>query len=372
MTGRGLPRAAPARPALRQELGFCRAADGVQIAVAHAGRGPPLVRAAHWLSHVDYDLQSPVWRPWVQALAERHSFIRYDQRGCGLSDRDVQDFTLEAWVNDLEAVAETLPPDPFPLIGMSQGGAVAIAFALRHPERVSRLVLIGAYARGGLRRGGTEEERIEAETLINLVRLGWGGWNPAFRRVFTSRFIPGGSDEQLAWWSDLERVSATPEVAARTLAAFQRIDVTELARQVEHPTLVLHATGDACVPFEEGRLLAQLIPGARFVPLASGNHVLLPTEPAWETFLSELRAFLAADRPALAAPVAQGLTRAEADVLSLMAEGYDNRNIAARLDKSEKTVRNQVSLVLGKLGVRTRAEAIVAALRGSQGAQGRF
>ncbi|HEV8689715.1 MAG TPA: alpha/beta fold hydrolase, partial [Ideonella sp.] len=324
----------------RQNLQFCAAADGTRIAIAAIGSGPPLVRAAHWLSHVEHDLASPVWGPWLRELSRGHSYIRYDQRGCGLSDREVADLSLDAWVGDLEAVVSALGLQRFPLFGMSQGGAVAIAYAVRHPERVSQLVLAGAYARGALRRSPSESARLEAETLVNLVRLGWGRDNPAFRQVFTNQFIPGATPEQHQWWNELERVSASPEVAARTLEAFHQIDVDELARSLSVPTLVLHSRGDARVPFDEGRRLAALIPGARFVPLSSDNHVLLESEPAWGHFLDELQTFLHA--PAGDATEGMLLTPAERDVLRLVAQGLDNQAIAERLGKSEKTVRNQV------------------------------
>jgi pimeloyl-ACP methyl ester carboxylesterase/DNA-binding CsgD family transcriptional regulator len=352
---------------LRQDIRFCTSRDGTRIAVASIGSGVPLVRAAHWLSHVEYDLESPVWRPWVAELSKGHRYVRYDQRGCGLSDRAVDDLSLDAWVSDLEAVVDTLKLKRFALFGMSQGACVAIAYAVRHPERVSKLVFAGAYARGALQRAKNETQRLEAETLVNLIRLGWGRPDHlAFRQVFPYRFIPRGTPEQLKWWGDLEQITASADVAARTLSAFQRLDVSDLARRVDVPTLVLHARGDAAVPFEEGRWLASLIRDARFVPLDSDNHVLLQTEPAWPVFLSEVRAFLqpsAADEVAAVAN-ATALTSAERAVLQLLAEGLDNRTIAQRLGKSEKTVRNQVSTVLEKLGVRTRAEAIVRARRG--------
>jgi pimeloyl-ACP methyl ester carboxylesterase len=351
----------------RQTLRFCTSADGTRIAIASIGSGPPLVRAAHWLSHVEYDLQSPVWRPWLTELSRDHSYVRYDQRGCGLSDREVTDLSLDAWVSDLEAVVDALGLKRFPLFGMSQGGAVAIAYAARHPERVSHLIFFGAYARGSLRRGGNEVERLEAQTLVNLIRVGWGRSHSAFRQVFPNRFIPRGTPEQLRWWGDLEQVSANSDVAARTLEAFQQIDVSELAKTLSVPTLILHARGDVAVPFNEGRHLAALIPDARFVPLDSDNHVLLETEVAWPLFLGEIRAFLNLSPQQSIAGAAQdgSLTAAESEVLHFVAEGWDNRAIAERLHKSEKTVRNQVSIIFDKLGVRTRAEAIVKA-RGSQ------
>lgn len=345
----------------RQNIRFCASRDGTRIAIASVGTGPPLVRAAHWLSHVEYDLESPVWRPWLTQLSRDHCYIRYDQRGCGLSDRQVADLSLDAWVSDLEAVVDALGLKRFPLFGMSQGGAVAIAYAARHPERVSHLIFAGAYARGSLRRGGTEVDHLEADTLVNLIRVGWGRSHPAFRQVFPYRFIPRGTPEQLRWWGDLEQVSASAEVAARTLQAFQRVDVSDLAGSLSVPTLILHARGDIAVPFDEGRHLAALIPNARFVPLESDNHVLLDSEPAWPVFLSEVRAFL---RPAAGQHVddvaEKGvLTPAERGVLLLLTQGLDNRAIAHQLGKSEKTVRNQVTTIFSKLGVRTRAEAIV-------------
>jgi pimeloyl-ACP methyl ester carboxylesterase/DNA-binding CsgD family transcriptional regulator len=345
---------------IRQNIAFVTSSDGTRIATAAVGRGPVLVRAAHWLSHVEFDAESPVWRPWLAALSQEHRYLRYDQRGCGLSDREVTDFSLDAMVADLEAVTEGLPR-PFPLIGMSQGGAVAIEFARRHPDRVARLVLIGAYARGSLRRPADQGHRQEAEALLALVRLGWGRDNPAFRQVFTSQFIPGGTPEQHRWWTDLERRSASPETSAQILSSFYQIDVTEQARALELPVLVMHARGDSRVPFDEGRLLAALIPGACFVPLDSDNHVLLESEPAWGHFLSEVRGFLGDQgQGAFASLSPDALTPAERQVLALLLEGLDNRAIALRSGKSEKTVRNQVSAILSKTGHPTRAALIAA------------
>ena len=347
----------------QQEIRFCKAPDGARIAVATMGKGRPLLRATHWLSHVEFDGRSPVWAHWLRELSREHTYIRYDQRGCGLSDWAPPSVSLEAWVGDLEAVVDALGLKRFVLLGMSQGGAIAISYAARHPEKVSRLVLLGAFAQGRLRRASTPEDREEAETLLKLVRNGWGRDNPAFRQLFTTQFIPGGTREQHQWFNELERISATPENAAAIIETTYHIDVTELAEAVAVPTLVFHARNDARIPFEEGRRLAALIPGARFVPLESQNHVLLDTEPAWSRFLTETRAFLAmpdpqSDEPRLAAA---GLTPSEREVLVLVARGIDNGAIAEALGKSEKTVRNQVSSIFAKLGVRSRAEAIVLA-----------
>jgi pimeloyl-ACP methyl ester carboxylesterase/DNA-binding CsgD family transcriptional regulator len=352
---------------LKQQIRFCTARDGARVAIASLGKGPPLVRPAHWLSHVEFDARSPVWIPWLRELSRDHTYIRYDQRGCGLSDWSPPSNSFEAWVDDLEAVVDSLGLDRFPLFGMSQGGAIAIAYAARHPEKVSQLVLYGAYARGRLRRNPTAEQRREAELMLDLVRIGWGRDNDAFRQVFTSMFIPGGTQEQHQWWNDLERISASPENAAKIVEILHQIDVTGLASRLRAPTLVLHARDDAQVPFEEGRNLAALIPGARFVPLESRNHVLLDVEPAWPRFLAELREFLPAREAAGPRLIdAAGLTPSERQVLALLARGLDNSAIAAGLAKSEKTVRNQVSSIFGKLGVRSRAEAIVQARDGGR------
>jgi pimeloyl-ACP methyl ester carboxylesterase/DNA-binding CsgD family transcriptional regulator len=348
-------------PRHAQHIRFCRSRDGAQIAMAALGHGPPLVRTAHWMSHVEHDARSPVWSHWLDALSREHTYIRYDQRGCGLSDRSPPSMSLDSWVEDLEAVVEAYGLKRFPLFGMSQGGAIAIAYAARHPDKVSRLVLFGAYGRGVMRRELTEQQREEAETLVKLVRLGWGRDNPAFRQVFTSLFIPDGTREQHQWFNDLERLSASPESAATILENLYQIDVTADAQRIRVPTLVMHMRDDARVAFEEGRRLAALIPGARFVPLEGRNHVLLGTEPAWPRFLEAFRAFLAEDGVASGALHEAGLTDSELQVLTLIARGLDNGAIAAALSKSEKTVRNQVSSIFAKLDVKTRAQAIVLA-----------
>lgn len=355
---------------MEQEIRFCTTPDGVRIAIAISGNGPPLVKAANWLSHLEFDWQSPVWRHWLQGLTKHHTLIRYDERGCGLSDWDVNDFSLAAWVSDLETVVDTVGLDSFPLLGISQGGAVAIEYALRHPERVSHLILYGAFARGALRRHDSSTDPEERRTLLSLIKLGWGRENPAFRQVFTTLFIPEGTPEQQSWFNKLQRVSTSPENAVRFAGGFAQIDVTENAKKITAPTLVLHSKGEANIPFEEGRLLAAMISGARLIPLDSNNHILLETEPAWTRFLAEFYSFLgitdaAAARPAraqlpLSAPYSE-LTMRELDVLELLARGYRNAEIAKELVLSPKTVRNYVSRILGKLGLHSRGEAIVIA-----------
>jgi pimeloyl-ACP methyl ester carboxylesterase/DNA-binding winged helix-turn-helix (wHTH) protein len=275
-----------------QQIRFCDASDGVRIAHAASGRGPPLVKTANWLTHLEHDWNSPVWHHWLQALSRHHTLIRYDERGTGLSDREVADLSFESWLRDLETVVDAHGLTRFPLFGISQGCAIAVAFAARHPERVSRLVLYGGFGQGRLRRARTAAERAEAELLIRVLPLGWGRDNPAFRQVFATLFLPDGTPEQMRWFSELQRVSTSPETAVRLRTTSAGIDVLEEAQRVRAPTLVLHATGDAAVPFEQGRLLAAHIPGARFVPLESRNHILLAAEPAWARFMAETQAFL--------------------------------------------------------------------------------
>lgn len=349
----------------RQEISFCTSSDNTRLAIASCGAGPVVLRAAHWLSHVDYDLESPVWRPWVEQMSAGFRYVRYDPRGCGLSDRFVADLSLESWHADLEAIAHTIKEPRFILFGLSQGGGLAARYAVAHPERVSHLVLLNAYCEGGRVRAKSAAERLEADTLVNLVRIGWGRENPAFCRFFTNLFLPDGTDEQHGWWGDLERATASPEVAATLLHEMQGMDLLPVASQVRVPTLIMHCRGDMRVPFEEGLKMAATMPGARFVPLESRNHVLLPDEPAWSVFHAELAAFLGVDQPDLPrlAPGAS-LTPAEDDVLRLLSEGLDNQSIADRLGKSEKTVRNQLSIIFDKLGVKSRAQAIVVALEG--------
>ncbi|MEK8029885.1 alpha/beta fold hydrolase [Ideonella sp. DXS29W] len=343
---------------------FAASRDGVRLAYVAEGSGPPVVKAAHWLSHIEFDTDSPVWRHWLRDWAAEHRLWRYDERGCGLSDRAPADLSFESWVNDLEAVVDASGLERFALLGVSQGGAVALAYAARHPERVSHLVLYGAYARGRLVRDRSPAAREEADLMQRLVRLGWGRDNEAFRALFTAQFIPGGTLEQLRWFNELQRRSATPEDAARFLDEFNRLDVTALAAQVRCPTLVLHARDDQRVPFDEGRLLAGLIPHAHFVPLDSRNHVLLD-EPAWPVFMATVRQFLSADAHAERSPrpgaSAGDWTPRERQVLDLIARGVDNAGIADALRLSSKTVRNHVSLVYDKLQVHSRGSAVVRA-----------
>jgi len=289
--GAATPVATATPPPLRQEVHFCAASDGVRIAYAEVGQGTPLLKAANWLNHLEYDWESPVWNPLFQAFAAEHRLIRYDARGNGLSDWDVKDISFDAFVRDLETVVEAVGLKRFSLFGMSQGCAVSIAYAVRHPARVSHLVLYGGYARGRRVRG-SQRDIEQSDAILTLMREGWGQENPQFRMIFTSRFIPGGTAEQMQWFNDLQRKTASPENAMRLRMAMDEIDVSELLPQVSVPTLVLHCRDDAAAPFEEGRRLAAGIPGARLVALEGSNHVPLKGEPAWSRLVEELGNFL--------------------------------------------------------------------------------
>lgn len=364
-----------------QSIRFCTTPDQVRLAYATTGQGYPLVKAANWLSHLEFDWQSPVWRHWWNSLAQNHTLVRYDERGCGLSDWEVPDFSFEAWVRDLETVVDAVALDRFALLGISQGGAVAIAYAIKHPEKVSHLILYGAFATG--QNIHLLQKPEDAEMLTQLIRLGWGQDNPAFRQLFTSFFIPDGTLEQFRWFNDLQRASSSPVNAAKFFSEFLRINVCEQATQVQVPTLVLHAQEDGSIPFKEGRSLATLIPNAKFVPLNSKNHILLEAEPAWQRFLNEVQEFLATNaqsRPeieqepqaqsqelsrvtlqAATAPWVQSLTEREQEILELIAQGLSNAQISDRLIISPKTVRNHITHIFSKMQVTTRAEAIVRA-----------
>lgn len=345
-----------------QSIRFTRSADRAMIAYAVSGSGPPVVKAAHWLTHLEFDWESPVWRHWLRELSRGHRLVRYDERGCGLSDHDVEQ-TFERWVEDLEAVVDAAGLERFPLLGMSQGGPVAIEYAVRHPERVSHLVLYGSYT-VGWRHRGTPAFRRREEALLQLIADGWGRDNPAFRQVFTSMFIPDGTPEQADWFNELQRRTTEPHLAVRIEECCGDIDVRDRLAAVACPTLVLHARHDEVIPFDSGRALAAGISGARFVPLESRNHVLLESEPAWTRFLDELRGFLGTTiepRETGRAAALDGLTPRELEVLDLVAAGHPNPAIAERLRIAPKTVKNHVTRIFSKLQVDDRPRAIVLA-----------
>jgi pimeloyl-ACP methyl ester carboxylesterase/DNA-binding winged helix-turn-helix (wHTH) protein len=276
---------------LRQEIHFCTATDGVRIAYAAVGQGPPLIKTANWLNHLEYDWESPIWSHLLDEIAATYRLIRYDARGNGLSDWDVPDISFEAFVRDLETVIEATGLQRFPLFGISQGCAVSIAYAVRHPERVTHLILYGGYARGRNKRG-SQREIEQGDAVLTLMREGWGQENPEFRMIYTSRFIPGATAEQMQWFNDLQRMTTSPENAIRIRVAMDDIDVSDLLSQVTVPTLVMHCRGDAAAPFEEGRRMAAGIRGSHLVALEGRNHLILQSDPCWDRFVGEIKAFL--------------------------------------------------------------------------------
>jgi pimeloyl-ACP methyl ester carboxylesterase/DNA-binding CsgD family transcriptional regulator len=346
---------------MNQQIRFCKSFDGIRIAYAMTGEGPPLVKAPHWLTHLDHEWQSPVWKPWIESFSRSHMLLRMDGRGCGLSDWDVGDISFEAWVRDLEAVVNAAGLERFALFGHSQGSAIAVEYAVRHPERVTHLVLLGAYARGAMKRNPSPQRMDELHAQLKLIEVGWGRDDPSYRQMFSTQFMPGATLEQINSMSELQRRSATPENAVRIVRSLFSIDVRESASRVKCPTLMLHARGDRRAPFEEGLLFAGLVPDARLVPLETENHVLLSHEPAFRQFFEELEAFVPRPAGAGKGGTFPQLTAREAEVLERIAQGLDNAQIAAHLEISEKTVRNNITHIFDKLGVENRSQAIVLA-----------
>ena len=343
-----------------QEMRFARSSDGTRLAYAMHGAGYPLVRAAHWLTNIELDWRTPMWRPWFDAIGGRFRFTRYDSRGCGLSDREASDASLEVLVSDLEAIVDAAGLERFALLGTSQGGAVSIAYAVRHPERVSHLVLLGAFARGPLRRSPTAEALASLKAEINLIEHGWGQDNPAYLQLFTSLLFPNATPEQARSFNELQRMSCTPRQAARIVSSFSDIDASAFLPRVACPTLVLHTRGDMCAPFDEGLYLASSIPGARLVPLETRSHVPTPGEPSFARVLEEIEAFVVGAEAPAGEPFPD-LTRREREILAHIGRGLDNLQIAAHLALSEKTVRNHITAVFAKLRVENRGQAIVQA-----------
>ena len=355
------------RASFRQDIRFARTADALRIACAVSGRGYPLVRAGTWMSNVELDWRIAILGPLFRELSAHYTLYRYDPRGYGLSESGGAEVSLGTMVADLEAVVAEAKLGRFALWGATSAGSVtAIAFAARHPEQVSHLVLSGPVARGRLRRSGEEKEAFLA--FVKLVELGWGEGNPAFRQLQTMQMFPGATPAQLAELSELFRLAAPPRHAARMVMATGEADVSALLAHIACPTLVLHCRRALLMPIEEARLIASSVPNARFVSLDSENYMPIEGEPAFGRMIDELRAFLPRElerSPPDAALVA--LTRREREVLELLARGLDNREIAAELAVSEKTIRNTVSHIFDKLSLRSRAQAVVLARKAGLG-----
>jgi pimeloyl-ACP methyl ester carboxylesterase/DNA-binding CsgD family transcriptional regulator len=344
---------------LRQRVRYLRTEDGVRLAWAEVGEGPVLVKAGHWLSHLEYELESPAWGHWIRFFGGHFRFLRWDDRGCGLTDRDVDELSFERWVQDVEAVVAASGVDePFAMLGVSAGAAICAAYAARHPERVSKLILYGGYARGWAQRSDSKIER-EYRAMLELMRIGWGKENAVFRQIFTSRFLPGGSEAQIRWFNELCRRTSTGDMAARLLEARSSVDVSGLLDEIRAPTLVIHSRDDSVCPVSESRQLAAGIPGAQFVELDSRNHILLEDEPAWARFQEVVLDFVGLPGARETDSPFGHLTAREREVLVLITKGLGNADIGRSLAISEKTVRNHISNLFDKLGVWTRAQAIV-------------
>ncbi len=276
----------------RQKIQFCTAADGARIAYASVGQGVPIIKAANWLSHLELDWDAPIWSPLFRELARDHYFVRYDERGNGLSDWDVSELSQEAFVADLETVVEATELERFALLGISQGAAVSIEYAVRHPQRVSHLILFGGYA-AGWRIGATAATIKEREAIMTLTSSGWGQDNPAYRQIFSSTFMPSATAKELSWFNEFQRRTTSPENAVRFLSAFGDIDVRDRLAEVSVPTLVIHSLGDRRIPTTIGRDIAAAIPNAEFLGLESDGHLLLGREPASKTFVDAVQDFIA-------------------------------------------------------------------------------
>jgi pimeloyl-ACP methyl ester carboxylesterase/DNA-binding CsgD family transcriptional regulator len=339
-----------ARVTPRQDVRFCRSADGVTIAYAVHGSGPPLVIDSCWLSHLQYDWESPVWRHYLTELGKVATVYRFDERGHGLSDRDVRDHSLELRVADLEAVVDHAGLDRFAVLAMSQGGPVTVAYAVRHPEQVSRIVFYGSHPGPGVL--DLPEDAALDEALNQLIAVGWERPTPEFRRVFTFLMIPGATEEQMGWLDELQRRAVSAEVAVSARLQRGSADVSDLLASVAAPTLVIHSLRDRMNDFAFARLLASRIPGARLVGLDSDNHIVLEDEPAWPVFLREVTEFLAGDvTPGADDDPRDVLSARELEVLELASRGHDNAHIAAELTLSVRTVERHFQNIYDKLGL---------------------
>jgi len=347
-----------------QRIAFARAKDKTTIAYALSGEGPPLVRAGTWLTHVHHDWESPIIRHWLRFMSERHTLVRYDPRGCGLSQTDVGAFTFDDWVADLEAVVDRLELESFPLFGMSQGGAVAAEYAIRHPERVTHLTLYAPLVTGW--RGRTNAVSQQWQSMEQLVLAGWGEQNMAFPSMFAHLFLPQSPPETRQWYAELQRKMATKEVASRFMSVLAELSMFKRLKQVRVPTLVIQIARDQVVDPRSAVGIAGEIPGSQFVSIDSRNHILLEDEPGWQEFKNVFtRHVPGATAPARRDPAAreriEQLSTREQKILGEIAKGLNNREIAGGLFISEKTVRNHITSIFDKLGVSSRAQAIVMA-----------
>jgi len=347
-----------------QRIAFVRSKDHTHIAYAQSGEGPPLVRAGTWLTHVHHDWESPIWSHWLRFMSERHTLVRYDPRGCGLSQSDVASLSFDDWVDDLAAVVDRLELESFPLFGMSQGAAVAVEYAIRHPERVSQLTLYAPLLTGW--RGRTDAISQQWTAMEQLVLAGWGEANMAFPAMFAHLFLPHSPPATKLWYAELQRKSAGKEVASRFMNVLADLSKFSRLKLVKAPTLVIQIARDQVIDPKSVIGVAGEIPGSEFVSIDSGNHILLENEPGWLEFKTAFARHVPGAEPHSNARMAsadlfQSLTPREQEILARLAKGLSNQEIAAVLHISEKTVRNHITNVFEKLGVSSRAQAIVLA-----------
>ena len=349
------------------EIRFATSADGTRIAYACAGSGPVLVRSGRWIGHLELDWNSAVRKPFLDEMCSTYTYCMHDTRGTGLSDRDVKDVSLEAQVSDLAAVVDAAGLEQFPLLGISGGSTLAIAYAVKYPQRVTRLMLQGATPRGVMKRNPTPAQIEEAKLLVKLIEVGWDRANPVYRQLHTAQFMPGATQAQMEDWNELQRLSVSSETAARHKLAIDEWDVTSLLPQIKCPVQVVHCRDDVRVPYAEGRLLASQIPNARLVTLEGKNHVLMKGDPAFDAFFAALRAFVPSGKKQAEVSFPE-LSRREREVLDLVAQGLDNLQISAHLGVAEKTVRNVMTNIFDKMSVENRPQAIVRAREAGFGA----
>ena len=359
---------------MKQNIRFCTAPDGVKLAYAVSGDGPPLVMSATWLTHLESQWGNLAWQPWLEAFSD-HKLLSYDSRGCGLSERDPEDLSFEAWIRDFEFVIDAAGFQQFSILATCQHGPVAIEYAARHPQRVRKIVLYGTYSLGRMRRHDRPIEAEKTRVVPSLVKAGWAQDN-ALLQIWAHAFQPSGTVEHWRSWCDFQRAATCAATATRMLEIGWNVDVRNAARKIKCPVLVLHPEGDHVVPIEQGRALVSLIPGSRFIEIDSDNHMPLADEPAWPHLVSEIRSFLAEPAPAIPArshelPLDE-LTPREYSVLEGIAEGMDNAQLAASLGVSEKTVRNHITRIFDKICVKHRYEAIVLAREAGLGANSRL
>jgi len=342
-----------------QQIRFCTSRDGTRIAYATCGTGMPLIWVAHFVHHLKFDWDSPVWRPWISLLARRHTLIRYDFRGTGLSDRDVA-FSSEKLAEDFEAVVRASRVDCFALFAMAGGARTVMPYVVNHPDRVTRLVLYGTSPSGPLTGRALPEQIEDVQVLFKAMERGWPQEIPGYGTFFADLHIPDATPVQSRSYNELLRLTTSPANAVRLLRTLAETDMRDLLPQVRCPTMVMHSRQSIGLRFDDGREVAALVPNARFVPLESRHHILLESEPAWPQFIAEIEAFLSTSEKAIESSI-DDLTSRERHILEFVAQGLTNSQVSGRLAISEKTVRNHVSAILSKLGAASRAQAVAMA-----------